>query len=132
MPSRRAGDVDHPHDAYEVRGRPTRPPPSSRPRRDALETLATLLGPDVDYHYGVMQKAEVRRWLAAFDAVAARDREEARRTGPRRERSIRIAASMIDAVRRDPFRRRSLARLRQEDERATREAWRKLRETGRR
>ena len=46
-----------------------------------------------------MHVADVRQWIAQFEAVAEADRAELRRRGPRPEEAIRLALSMIAAAR---------------------------------
>jgi len=46
-----------------------------------------------------MHADDVRRWVAQFEAVAAADRAELRRRGPRPEEAIRLAVSMMAAAR---------------------------------
>jgi hypothetical protein len=73
-----------------------------------------------------MDGAQVRRWIAGFEAAAEADREALQRRGPDSEWAIRISLSMIDAAHRgggplrDPLReveaehvRAAWARLRQ-------------------
>jgi hypothetical protein len=64
--------------------------------------------------------ADIRRWLAGFDAAAIADRDAAARRGPQPEESIRQALSLIAAVRGahggmfpiDPLRERDAERVR--------------------
>lgn len=72
-------------------------------------------------------RAEVRKWVAGFEAVAAADREAARREGPDGEWASRVSLSMIaaasgsglDPSRPDPVRER--------DARSARKIWTHLR-----
>lgn len=45
-----------------------------------------------------MRAADVRQWIAQFEAVAEADRAELRRRGPRPAEAIRLALSMISAA----------------------------------
>lgn len=45
-----------------------------------------------------MNEAEVRRWIAGFEAIAQADREEIRRRGPDSAWAISLALSIMDAA----------------------------------
>ena len=67
----------------------------------------------------VMDAAQVRRWIAGFEAAAEADRQALRRRGADPTWSIRLALSMIDAARhdsgqalRDPLREAEAERVR--------------------
>lgn len=47
-----------------------------------------------------MNKADVRRWIAGFEAAAEADREALRQSPPDPEWSIRVSLELIEAARR--------------------------------
>lgn len=66
-----------------------------------------------------MHADDVRRWVAQFEAVAAADRAELRRRGPRPEEAIRLAVSMMAAARTG----RATDPLREQEEAAVNAIW---------
>jgi hypothetical protein len=69
----------------------------------------------------------LRRWLAGFEAAAAADRAELRATEVNPTRSIALSLTMIEAVR-NLRRPPGYEAIRQSDDEAVRQVWRRLRE----
>jgi hypothetical protein len=73
-------------------------------------------------------RAQVRGWIAGFEAIAAADREERRRRGPDPAWSIRVALSMIGAARRAGLAPAAEDPRRAAEDAAVRATWARLRE----
>jgi hypothetical protein len=75
-----------------------------------------------------MDASQVRRWIAAFEAVAEVDRQALRIRGPDSARSIRVSLSMIDAAERAGHPRSLRDPLREAEAERVRAVWARLRQ----
>ena len=78
-----------------------------------------------------MDAAQVRRWIAGFEAAAEADRQALRRRGADPTWSIRLSLSMIDAARHDSG-RALRDPLREAEAERVRSVWTRLRQRLRR
>ena len=79
-----------------------------------------------------MDAAQVRRWIAGFEAATETDRQAHRRRGADPAWSIRLALSMIDAAHRGPGGRDIRDPLREAEAERVRAVWARLRQRLRR
>ncbi len=79
-----------------------------------------------------MNAAEVRRWIAGFEAIAHADREELRRRGPDPAWAISLALSMMDAADQAARGLGTADPKREAEDDAVRAIWARLRERARR
>jgi hypothetical protein len=74
-----------------------------------------------------MDPAQVRRWIAGFEAATEADRQALRRRGADPAWSIRLSLSMIDAAHRRPGGRAVRDSLREAEAEQIRAVWARLR-----
>jgi len=79
-----------------------------------------------------MDAAQVRRWIAGFEAVTEADRKALRLQGANPAWSIRLSLSMIDAAHRGSGRRDIPDPLREAEAEHVRAVWAQLRQRLRR
>ena len=75
----------------------------------------------------LMNTADVRRWIAGFEAAAAADRDTLRGRAPDPAWSIRVSLELIDAARRAGHRFDASDAAREADAEAVRATWARLR-----
>ncbi len=71
--------------------------------------------------------ADLRLWIAGFEAAERADMDERRRQGPRPEWSVALSLSLLDAARHAAGDRPLIDPRRDEDDEAARAVWQRLR-----